>query len=112
LIYDRYDLVNARFSLPFQPPDLFRTTFDRITASLNPGGLLVGQLFGDRDGWNIAGRKMTFHTMDEAQGILDDWKTIVFREEDRDGLTTLGVRKHWHVFHIIAQRPSASDVVH
>ena len=98
------DLVNASFSLPFCAPEEFDDVWERILASLPPGGRFSGQLFGDRDEW--AGQKaMTFHTREQALGLLSGLELERFDEEDADGRTALGEPKHWHIFHVIARRP-------
>jgi tellurite methyltransferase len=97
------DLVNAGFSLPFCSPGTFDGVWERIVASLRPGGRFSGQFFGDRDEW--AGRRdLTFHTRQEALGLLEGLELEQFDEEDADGRTALGEPKHWHIFHVIARR--------
>jgi tellurite methyltransferase len=97
------DLVNASFSLPFCAPEEFDDVWKRVVASLRPGGRFSGQLFGDRDEW--AGQKeMTFHTREQALGLLSGLELERFDEEDADGRTALGEPKHWHIFHVVARR--------
>ena len=101
--FETYDLVNAHFALPFLPVEHFHLVFDRIKHALNDGGLFVGQFFGVNDEWNTTGSQMTFLTREQAEAELKDLKILEFREEDVDSHVADGTRKHWHVFHIIAQ---------
>src|SRR5690242_4070197 len=97
------DLVNASFSLPFCPPDRFPGLWERIVASLKPGGRFAGQLYGDRDGW--AGRPGVTHmSRAAAERMLTDLTVELFEEEETDTLTPRGKPKHWHIFHVVAQR--------
>lgn len=97
-----YDLINAQYSLPFTSKESFDEVFDSVIKSLKPGGVFVGQFFGDRDAWNIEGKSMTFQTREEVETLLSDFKIIELKEEEVDGKTASGDAKHWHVFHFIA----------
>lgn len=98
---EKYDLVNAQYALPFNPPDTFNEVLEKVIGSLKKGGVLVGQFFGDRDSWNVKDSGKTFHTIDEAKKTLSHMRIVEFREEEKDKSTALGVPKHWHVFHFI-----------
>lgn len=101
---EAYDLVNFQYSLPFSPPATFDTMFGRLLASVKPGGVLVGQLFGERDSWNDDA-DMTFHSRRRAFAYFDErFQVPCFQEIEEDGRTSLGVPKHWHYFDIIASR--------
>jgi SAM-dependent methyltransferase len=97
------DLINASFSLPFCPPARFASLWKSLFAALNPGGIFVGQLFGDRDSW-AESPYMTFHTRAEVEALLDPWQLIGLEECEEDGAPKVGPIKHWHVFHIVARR--------
>ena len=99
-----YDLINARYSLPFIQHDLFEETFGKIKQALRPDGIFTGQLFGVHDTWNTPGTTTTFCTREQAQWFLHDLSIITFLEEDEDGQTALEEPKHWHVFHFIARK--------
>jgi SAM-dependent methyltransferase len=102
--FETYDLVNAHFALPFMPEERFHEVFARVKRALNPGGIFVGQFFGVHDEWNIPENRMTFFTRMQAEAELKDLNVIEFREEDVDSHVADGTPKHWHVFHIIAQK--------
>ena len=105
--FERYDLINAHFALPFTNKELFPMVFERLKASLNPGGIFVGQFFGVNDTWNTPDSSMTFFTREQAQKQLEGLDIVEFEEEDQDGATADGTPKHWHVYHVIARRPAA-----
>ena len=98
------DLVNASFALPFCPPAAFPGLWRAISVSLRPGGILSGQLFGDRDTW-AANKWMTFHAAVEVEALLAGWERLVLEECEWDGMPAVGPAKHWHVFHVVARRP-------
>ena len=98
------DLVNASFSLPFCPPERFDEFWERLRASLRPGGRFCGQLFGERDEW--AGNPgLTIHTRMDVDKRLQGWEIELLDEEEADGKTAVGKPKRWHIFQIVARRP-------
>lgn len=97
------DLVNAGYALPFCPPAEFDGLWERLVASVRPGGRFSGQLFGDRDEW-AGDDQLTFVSRDRALQLLEPFELERFDEEDEDGKTALGDAKHWHVFHVVARR--------
>jgi tellurite methyltransferase len=99
----RASLVNSSFALPFCPPAQFGAVWQRIVASLEDGGRFSGQLFGDRDSWATT-PEMSFQTREEAEDLLRELDLERFTEIEEDGKTALGDAKHWHVFHVVAQR--------
>jgi SAM-dependent methyltransferase len=96
-------IVNSSFALPFCPPERFGEVWERIAASLPPGGRFCGQLFGDHDEW-VGDGEMTFHSRREVERLLEPFVLERLSEVDEDGKTALGEPKHWHVFHIVARR--------
>jgi len=98
------DLVHSSYALPYCPPEDFDALWRRVRGALRPGGMLVVQLFGVRDG--AAGTSgMTFHTLAQVQGLLAGLDLLHWREEDEPGTSFTGP-KHWHVFHVVARRPA------
>lgn len=96
------DLVNSSFALPLMAPDDFNPVWQRIVASLNPGGRVACQLYGPRDSW--AGRPgMTFHDRAAVDALLGGLEVEMLREEEDDSTTVRGEDKHWHIFHIVAR---------
>ena len=96
------DLVYAGLALPFCDPERFRTLWPRITSAIRDDGWFAGHFFGPRDSW--AGNSgMTFLPEEEVRALLLRMRIEVFREQDEDG-EAVGGSKHWHVFHVIAQK--------
>ena len=98
------DLVYAGLSLPFCDPGDFDEVWRQITSAIRPSGVFVGHLFGPHDSWADT-PDMTFHTRAEVEALLADFEIDGFREQDEDGEAVSGP-KHWHVFHVIARKPS------
>jgi trans-aconitate methyltransferase len=102
-VWPAVDLVNSSFALPLCPPGRFPDLWQRIVASLKPGGRFAGQLYGTRDGW--ADREgMTFLDRPAAEALLHGLEIEQFDEEESDAVTPRGKPKHWHIFHIVARR--------
>jgi len=100
---EQVDLVNASFSLPFCPPEHFPSVWEKIVASLRPGGRFCGQLFGDRDSWAIY-TSVTHHTREQVEELLQPFELEMFVEEEHPGQTALGEEKYWHLFQIVARK--------
>ncbi|HMS54543.1 MAG TPA: class I SAM-dependent methyltransferase [Fimbriimonadaceae bacterium] len=96
------DVVVAQFSLFFLSDGEFREFWPRLTQALKPGGLFCGQLLGRNDDW--VSRGYSAYTDSEVRQFLEAFDILSYEEADRDGQTSLGESKHWHVFHIIARK--------
>ena len=107
-VFESYDLINAHYSLPFLAREQFFPVFGKVRNALNSEGIFVGQFFGIHDQWNTPERAaaMTFLSREEAMQALEGLNVIEFDEEDIDSVVADGSPKHWHVFHIIARKPS------
>jgi tellurite methyltransferase len=97
------DLINSSYALPFCPPNQFGAVWQRIVASLRPGGRFSGQLFGDRDGW-AAESEMSFQAREDAEALLRGLEVEHFDEVEEDGETAVGDPKHWHLFQVVARK--------
>lgn len=100
----QFNLINAEWSLPFTSPSQFNEVWAKVKASLTKDGIFVGQFFGNNDEWNIPGRQMTFHTLEQVNQLLADLEVLILEEEEKDSTTANGTPKHWHAFHIIARK--------
>lgn len=98
------ELLNASFSLPFCRPDRFDELWDRIYASIRPGGVFAGQLFGDRDTWATLPDRSHQSRKKMGDMFRGRYKLEHFEEVERDGQDARGNAKHWHVFHVVARR--------
>lgn len=100
---DKFDIASAMFSLPFNPPETFKTVLTKIKQSLVPEGIFCGQFFGVRDTWS-SNPHMTFHTKELAEQLLSDLEILLLQEIEKDGQTANGTAKHWHFFNFIAKK--------
>jgi len=102
----KYDLINASYSLPFTPEPFLPNLVNQIIKSLRPGGFFCGQFFGPNDGWNKPKTRQNFTFVDKTTllGLLSPLKIYHWQEREFDGKTIDGKAKHWHIFDIIIQR--------
>lgn len=98
------DLVYAGLSLPFCPASEFDAVWQRVVASLRPGGVLGVHLLGDRDSW-APDPELTFTPGTALPSLLRGLEVLEVRELDEDGDAFSGP-KRWHVFEVIARRPT------
>lgn len=103
-VENKYDLINAQYSLPFNPGNSFERVFKSVLTSLKKGGVLTGQFFGVHDDWNKEGHAMNFQTRAQVESLLSGFEVIEFEEEEADRKTAKGDMKHWHVFHFIIKK--------
>jgi tellurite methyltransferase len=102
--FGSYDLVNAQFTLPFNPPSTFNAMFIRLKASLLPRATLSCVFFGPHDEWNTPDRNMSFHDEAQIRELCSGLEILELAETEEDGHTALGTPKHWHVFRLLAHR--------
>ena len=101
--WPKVSLVNASFALPLCPPERFAEVWQRIERSLKPGGRFAGQLFGERDQFRDE-EGVTLHDRAAVERLLAGFAVEMLEEEETDTLTPHGKPKHWHLFHIVAQK--------
>lgn len=99
-----FDLINAQFALPFHGKKGFNTFIKNIEMALKPNGVFVGQFFGKKDSWNDGKEEIVFHSKPQVLKLLSSMKILEFIEEEKDGITASGHKKHWQIFHFIAQK--------
>jgi len=97
------DMVNASFALPFCEPQHFEVLWDKIVASIRPGGRFAGQFFGNRDTWASLPNR-SHHSREEVLKLLEGFSIEMMREEERDDPPELRKPKHWQIFHIVARK--------
>lgn len=100
--WERADIVNASFALPFCPPDRFDELWQRITGSLSIGGRFSGQIFGPDDDW--AGPGLSIYDRDGVDRLFEGFTFERLEEINRDGKDARGTSKHWHIFHVVARK--------
>ncbi len=102
-----YDLVNAQRTLSYIQPEQFKHVLNAVMLSLKPGGIFVGQIFGDRDQSILPGVTLTYLTKVQIQDIFSGMEILKMEEFEEDKLSTLGRPKHFHEFHLIVRNPYA-----
>lgn len=111
-VRNRYNLVNAQFSLPFHGKSKteFKKLWREIENSLTPGGVFTGQFFGEGDDWvkKKEYKDVVFHSRKEVKQLLEGLEVLHFGEEEilarEVGESKL---KKWHFFAVIARKPFA-----
>lgn len=94
-------LIHAGLSLPFCSPASFPRLWELVVSALEPNGIFVGHLFGNRHDWT-ENSKMSFHTKDEVEALCSGLTVELLREaEGYGGL----VPHHWHRFDLIVRKP-------
>jgi len=108
---NQYDLIYSGFALPFCSKDYFPAFWESLLKALKPGGIIAGELFGDRDEWVTKPEHPAniFLSIEEFDGISEGLERLLFREDERDGTTALDCAKHWHVYHFILRKPDECD---
>jgi tellurite methyltransferase len=103
------DLINASFSLPFCHPKEFLKLWRKMVAALPSGGYFCGHLFGNRDSWVanplLSGKPwITYQTRSQVEKLLHPFTLKYLEEEEYLSNTPLREERHWHIFHIVAQK--------
>ena len=93
-------LLTAFFSIPFCNPNNFDELWTKIYNSIEDNGYFVGQLFGDRDAWNVAESINTF-SIDKVKEYLKNYNIIKLEEIE---YVRESDNKKWHFYDIIAQK--------
>lgn len=93
-------LLTAFFSIPFCNPNNFDDLWNKIYNSIEDDGYFVGQLFGDRDAWNVVDSINTF-PIDKVKEYLKKYKIIKLEEVE---YVRESDNKKWHFYDIIAQK--------
>ena len=96
----RTNLLTAFFSIPFCNPNNFDELWTKIYNSIEDDGYFVGQLFGDRDAWNVVDSINTF-PIDKVKEYLKKFKIIKLEEVE---YVRESDNKKWHFYDIIAQK--------
>lgn len=105
---DTYDLINARYSVPFCHPKKFQYLWKQVTSALKPGGYLTCDFFGDRDSWRnhpLHRDSITFLTLEGTKNLLSTLYIESIEEDEYDAPTLHGPNKHWHIISCVARRP-------
>lgn len=103
IILQSCNLLVANSSLSFCNRKNFDDLWNKIVDSISKDGYFVGNFFGINDSW--ANRpNMAFFTKEEVIKLFSSFKIINFKEVAKNGKTALGIKKHWHIFNVIAKK--------
>ena len=97
------DLVYSVFSVPFCKPEFFSVFWDRVVASIRPGGRFAGNLFGVKDEWAYMS-DVTFIEKEQIGDLFKCFDIEHFREQYSVGPSVLTPTKLWHLFDIVARK--------
>ena len=98
-------LLTAFFSIPFCNPNNFDELWTKIYNSIEDNGYFVGQLFGDRDAWNVVESINTF-SIDKVKEYLKNYNIIKLEEIE---YVRESDNKKWHFYDIIAQKKEGDN---
>ena len=93
-------LLTSFFSIPFCNPNNFDELWTKIYNSIEDNGYFVGQLFGDRDAWNVVESINTF-SIDKVKEYLKNYNIIKLEEIE---YVRENDNKKWHFYDIIAKK--------
>ena len=93
-------LLTAFFSIPFCNPNNFDELWTKIYNSIEDNGYFVGQVFGDRDAWNVVESINTF-SIDKVKEYLKNYNIIKLEEIE---YVRESDDKKWHFYDILAQK--------
>ena len=93
-------LLTSFFSIPFCNPHNFVELWTKIYNWIEDNGYFVGQLFGDRDAWNVVESINTF-SIDKVKEYLKNYNIIKLEEIE---YVRESDNKKWHFYDIIAQK--------
>ncbi|MBI4941193.1 MAG: class I SAM-dependent methyltransferase [Actinobacteria bacterium] len=103
------DLVHAGFALFFCPPEDFGGLWQRVRGALRPGGRVACHLLGPKDTWATEapgdGTRTTWQDRAAVDALLAGLVVERLEETDEDGWSYAG-EKHWHLWRVLARRPS------
>ncbi|MFC3150618.1 class I SAM-dependent methyltransferase [Litoribrevibacter euphylliae] len=101
--YPKAGVVIANSSLFFADPTLFDATWDKITSSIEIGGVFAGDFMGEKDSWASNYRSPTTPlSKSNVRTLFSDFEIIRFFERDEQAKTALGRLKHWHTYSVVA----------
>jgi SAM-dependent methyltransferase len=103
---ERYDLVNSRMSISFIPKEYFFKVLSNISDSLNRGGVLIIDFFGNNHGFKKSDNvsESTFVSKEELTDFLKDFEIISFNQRDEDSKTFKNGVVRWHSLDFVLRK--------
>jgi hypothetical protein len=100
---DKYNVINAQFSLPFIKKDKQKEVLEKLIKSLKKEGVIIGNYFGTRVCWNDGKHPhITFYTSEEVKEILKDLELVYFKEKEYIKKSDVDNSiQEWHVIEFI-----------
>ena len=81
-----------------------RSQLELCVAKLKGKSNKLFQLGTMNDSWNRDKTEMLFLSREQVMELFKDFEIILFKEIEKEGLTGLGIKKHWHIFNVIAKK--------
>lgn len=100
VLIPKTDVVLSLFSLPFCKPSEFNNLWNKINNALDKDGIIVANLFGERD-WHMNDERVSNHTKDEVLDLLKDYEILKWKEQE---YTRESDNTHWHYYDFIAKK--------
>jgi hypothetical protein len=99
-----FNLINAQFTLTHNRHDAFNRVMDTTQERLSPGGLFVGNFFGDRHPYNHFDSSFTFISRQEVKDLFKGMKYLRLNEHDEEGPSPYADER-WHWFDVVVKKP-------
>ena len=106
-----FDLINAQLTLTHNTRDVFDEVMHTIRQRLKPGGLFVGNFFGDRHPYNRPGESLTFLTREEVSVLFASMKYLRLDEHEEEGPEPYA-GEPWHWFDVVIKNSLADNERH
>jgi len=103
LVFQSSKLIHGTYSFGFAGEEGFYNLWRKMVESLQSGGTISGELFGDQDDWKNSNRVKTINHL-ELETLLEGFDIMYFDEEHFRGPTALGDLKNWHVYSIVIKK--------
>lgn len=103
---NKYDVINAQFSLFFVPNDKIAKVLKSALDSLKPGGIFCGQLLGVEDEW-VNKIDVNSFSEEDIKKVFAGYKFLRFKEIKKEGTTAIGKQKFWHLYNFAVQKNAA-----
>lgn len=84
-------------------PRYFMEVWEKISSSVNVKGRFAGHFFGERDSW-AQDEMQTHFTSGALKQLFENFNIEYFIEAEDDEPAADGEQKHWHIFHVVAQK--------